>query len=329
MSGQRRPVAADVARAVGVSTTTVSYVFSDTKRHKISPATVEKVLREAERVGFRPNRTAAALRTGKRTMVVAVIPDWEMGPTWSAMLQTLNDHIASRGYALSAVSSEANITPPWGDLTPGAVIPIGDLSPELAELCKDEGIAVVDAGVPRMLHRAGMTGAAALHASGFERLAYLLPAPPFSRAIIDWVHGGVVQYCRENGLIEPLRGRFDPTPEGTARMRAEWLESTAAVDGIVAQTDEIGTFFYLSLRAAGFDTSTIGMVGAGDRPISHLGLSTITSELGLGMARRMAEAATDALARGGTAPVPVIWSEPTVLYRDSLRPPVGPRAASR
>jgi DNA-binding LacI/PurR family transcriptional regulator len=58
------PTLLDVARAAGVSRSTVSYVYNEPER--VSAATRERVLAAAERIGYAgPNRLAASLRRGR------------------------------------------------------------------------------------------------------------------------------------------------------------------------------------------------------------------------------------------------------------------------
>lgn len=70
MSGSDAPTSRDVARAAGVSQTTVSYAL--TGRGNISAATRARVLEVAESIGYRPNLAARSMRT-RRSGRVAVI----------------------------------------------------------------------------------------------------------------------------------------------------------------------------------------------------------------------------------------------------------------
>ena len=70
---QRRVTIVDVARAAGVSASTASRVLNARGGDiRISDATRESVLQAAQRLGYRPNPFAAALRT-QRTGVIGVI----------------------------------------------------------------------------------------------------------------------------------------------------------------------------------------------------------------------------------------------------------------
>jgi LacI family transcriptional regulator len=61
----RRPSIRDVARAAGVSATTVSFVLNDVPDAHIGAATRQRVLSVVERLGYRPNELARGLRRAK------------------------------------------------------------------------------------------------------------------------------------------------------------------------------------------------------------------------------------------------------------------------
>ena len=67
-----RPTLQSVAQAAGVSPATVSLVLRD-KPHAIPAATVARVRDEAERQGYRPNRAAQAMRTGRSGLVLLAL----------------------------------------------------------------------------------------------------------------------------------------------------------------------------------------------------------------------------------------------------------------
>ncbi|GAA3351396.1 LacI family DNA-binding transcriptional regulator [Amorphoplanes nipponensis] len=62
----------DVASAAGVSVSTVSRALTG---GRVSPATRETVLRAAERLGYRPNRAAQGLITGRTGNLGLIVPD--------------------------------------------------------------------------------------------------------------------------------------------------------------------------------------------------------------------------------------------------------------
>lgn len=73
MSDASRVTLSDVAKRAGVSIATVSYVMND--RDGVGERTRENVLRIADELGFRLNRVASGLRTGRTQVLGLVLAD--------------------------------------------------------------------------------------------------------------------------------------------------------------------------------------------------------------------------------------------------------------
>lgn len=71
----RRPTIRDVASAVGVSVTTVSHALND--KGRVDAATRERVRSTADRLGYRPDRTALRLRSGRGGTLALLLPSVE------------------------------------------------------------------------------------------------------------------------------------------------------------------------------------------------------------------------------------------------------------
>ena len=69
----RRATISDVARASGVSTTTVSHVL--TGKRPVAPATRDRVQAAVAQLQYRPSRVARNLRAGSSQMIAVVVPD--------------------------------------------------------------------------------------------------------------------------------------------------------------------------------------------------------------------------------------------------------------
>ena len=65
----------DVAQAAGVHVSTVSRALNPAKRSLISDEVLQVVEAAAQRLGYRPNRAAAALRTGRTHTIGVLVPD--------------------------------------------------------------------------------------------------------------------------------------------------------------------------------------------------------------------------------------------------------------
>lgn len=90
----------DIARRLGVSASLVSRALSGTA-NKIgaSPATVERIVREAQRLRYRRNPMAVALRGGSSHILGVVVMDFA-GPYFGEMLGLLDHMARARGFSL-------------------------------------------------------------------------------------------------------------------------------------------------------------------------------------------------------------------------------------
>ncbi|WP_205752741.1 LacI family DNA-binding transcriptional regulator [Cryptosporangium phraense] len=106
--GKRAATQADVARYAGVSGAVVSYVVHNGPR-PVSPETAARV-REAIRVlGYRPNASAAALRTGSSKLLGLVLPEFD-NSIWADLAVAVSDCANARGYDLITASSGGDVT---------------------------------------------------------------------------------------------------------------------------------------------------------------------------------------------------------------------------
>ncbi|MBB5080387.1 LacI family DNA-binding transcriptional regulator [Nonomuraea endophytica] len=85
----------DVARATGVHVSTVSRSFS--APHLVNPATRDRVLAAADQLGYRPNRAARALTTG-RTMNLGLIVADIANPFFPPLIKAAQSHARSHDY---------------------------------------------------------------------------------------------------------------------------------------------------------------------------------------------------------------------------------------
>src|SRR5215216_4958568 len=87
----------DVARRAGVSTATVSRVFS--QPDVVAAATRRKVLAISDRLGFTPNVASKQFRTRRTHKIVVTVPDIS-NPFFSLILQGIEDAAQREGYAV-------------------------------------------------------------------------------------------------------------------------------------------------------------------------------------------------------------------------------------
>lgn len=98
----------DVARAAGVSRTMVSYVLNNKTEIKIKNSTRQKVLETAQRLGYRINSNARALKTN-RSMCLGVMCRWNLvNERFSRLLESLRKQASKYGYNLIICSDDAD-----------------------------------------------------------------------------------------------------------------------------------------------------------------------------------------------------------------------------
>lgn len=96
---------AEIARLAGVSRTTASYVINGKSRqHRISEATVKRVMAVIEEHGYRVDAQAAALRRGVSRTLGFILPDLE-NTSYARLAKLLEQGARSAGYQLLMVSS--------------------------------------------------------------------------------------------------------------------------------------------------------------------------------------------------------------------------------
>ncbi|MEO5697111.1 MAG: LacI family DNA-binding transcriptional regulator, partial [Burkholderiaceae bacterium] len=95
----------DVAAAAGVHVSTVSRALDPGKRSLISAEVLHAVEQAAKRLGYRPNRSASALRTGRTRTIGVLVPDIT-NAVFPPILQGIEAAAAARGYFVFVANVE-------------------------------------------------------------------------------------------------------------------------------------------------------------------------------------------------------------------------------
>jgi DNA-binding LacI/PurR family transcriptional regulator len=116
-----------VAEAAGVSPSTVSNLLNG-RPHRMLPETRQRVEKAIERLGYRPNRAARQLRTGRTQTVGLVVPSVG-NPFWGAFARHLESAALTEGYHVLLCNSERDpererqyIDELWSDGIRGVVL---------------------------------------------------------------------------------------------------------------------------------------------------------------------------------------------------------------
>jgi LacI family transcriptional regulator, galactose operon repressor len=93
----------EVAKRAGVSIATVSRAINAPE--KVHPRTVQRVRRAIEHLGYRPNLTARALKTGRTNMVGLIVPDL-LYSFFAELARGLSGVLREKGISVVITSSE-------------------------------------------------------------------------------------------------------------------------------------------------------------------------------------------------------------------------------
>jgi DNA-binding LacI/PurR family transcriptional regulator len=283
---------ADVARASGVSRTTVSYVLNATPGASVSDATRRRVLDAAAQLGYAPSAAARTLRRGRSDLVLCVLPDWPVGPAVEAMIDRLADELADRGMSVLVhhVRGERPLTDLLRAVTPHTVVGLAPFDPADVRAMRQAGIGVVstfdevgsdavevtDAAADDPQRRIGLVQAERLAARGCRRLGYAATPDPRVAAFVEGRLSGVREACAALGLEPPLVVEVGlDEPSGSDAVRT-W--ASAGVDGVAAYNDEVALAVLAGTRAAGVSVpDELAIVGVDDIPVAALASPPLTT----------------------------------------------------
>jgi DNA-binding LacI/PurR family transcriptional regulator len=289
----RPPNIREVAEQAGVSTTTVSHVFSG--RRPVASATRDRVLSVAEKVGYRPDLAARGLASGKSTVIALELElaggGILLNPYFSSVLSALSVAALQRGFTFTLLPAN----PPDGrevrtairqDGVAGAIVVDPTISNRWVPALVEDGVRVVCIGrYPGDLetswvdndHRQGMRDAMKhLAANGYERLA-LFSVHEQTSLVID-----LEAAFEECSTALGLRGRPlflpDLTEASAREMAQRLLRSPNRPDAIIGAIDRVAVGVIQAARDAALDVpNDLGVVGLGDTVLAERSIPPLTS----------------------------------------------------
>lgn len=99
------PTLRDVAEVAGVHSATASRALNPATRNLVKPDTARKVIRAAEKLGYKPNPIARSLKTSRSNTVGIVIPDLT-NPLFPPILRGIEDVLAPAGFNAWIVNTD-------------------------------------------------------------------------------------------------------------------------------------------------------------------------------------------------------------------------------
>ncbi len=336
-SGTSGPNIAAVARAAGVSKQTISNALNAPER--LHPATLVRVQRVIEELGYEPNRAARSLRTHvSRQIGYRIDPN---RPNWASavmdeFLHALAESAQDEGYSLLLFTprdTADEMTTYAEMLRTGTVdgfvisgVDHGDERPGLlqrleAPFASFGRVKVNGAGQP-WVDVDGAAGVAAavdhLVARGHEQIAFL-----------GWPAGSVPGECRIAGWRRGLRkhgltsrtalARAENTVDDATAAALRLLDAAVPPTAVVAASDVLALGCFAAARQRGLEVGRdLAVVGFDDSPAAELAAPALTSvrqpldEVG----RSVVQIVVGQLS-GATAPQQGVLLEPSLVVRDS------------
>jgi DNA-binding LacI/PurR family transcriptional regulator len=278
----KRSTSEDVARAAGVSRTTVSFVLNDKPGLSIPEQTRKRVLDAARSLDYRPHASARSLAAGRSDVVLLAIPDLPIGAGISRFVEELAAALAHLGLTLVTHLAGAHGRPlPDVCATVDASVVIGfeAFDPETVQALYRAGASVVlpshpddSDGMPQV----GRLQAEHLISRGHRRLGYALPAHSGLQQMAEGRLQGVTAACADAGLDPPLALTTSLDIPSAAQAVTRWTEES--VTGICAFNDETAIAVLAGIRERGLTApGDLAVIGADDIPTAQLAAPPLTT----------------------------------------------------
>ncbi len=267
----------DVARACGVHVSTVSRTFS--APNLVNPDTRNRVLAAAEQLGYRPNRAARALITGRTSNLGLIVADIT-NPYFPPMIKAaqsqarLHDHHVFVADTDENPAVEEELVRTLATQVDGILL----CSPRMASraleaLAREVPIVVVNRavdGIPAVLMDLASGARQAVgHLAdlGHRQIAYV------GGPAVSWTNRelrrAAVAAAKARGVGLTLLGPFTPNHAGGIAA-AKSLRETAAT-GVFAFNDSVAIGVVEALRDAGMDVpGQISVIGVDDIPQAEI-----------------------------------------------------------
>jgi DNA-binding LacI/PurR family transcriptional regulator len=322
MTSAKRVTSADVARAAGVSRTTVSFVLNDRSGQSIPEETRQRVLDAARRLDYRPHASARALAAGRSDIVLLSVPDLPIGAGISRFIEETATALAGHGLTLVTHLAGAHGRPlpdVCATVNASAVIGFSPFPPDVAESLRRAGAGVVlppDGDQAAAMQPIGRMQGEHLLGRGHRRIGYALPANSGLKAMAEERLTGVTESCRRAGVEPPVA--VPTTLDAGDAARAVRQLADASVTGVCAFNDETAIAVLAGMREHGLVApADIAVIGVDDIPTARLAappLTTIHFDL-RDVGRERAEAVVAALS--GREPAHPTRSTPQLVQRSS------------
>ncbi|MFD4605789.1 LacI family DNA-binding transcriptional regulator [Streptomyces sp. NPDC058464] len=319
----KRTTGVDVARAAGVSPTTVSYVLNDRPGQSIPEETRRRVVEAAQRLNYRPHASARALAAGRSDIVLLTIPDLPIGPSISRFVEELAGSLAGHGLTLVTHLLGAHGRPlldVCATLGPSAVLGLAPFDQDTVQALHRLGATVVlptNVDQPPPWESVGRLQAEHVIQRGHRRIGYALPENSSYRQMAEGRLLGVTNACAAAGIAPPVVVTMDLEITSSTRAVTAWKGQD--VTAVCTFNDETAIVLLAGMREHGLHApDDLAVIGVDDHPMARFAsppLSTVFFDV-LEAGRHRAEAVLAALA-GREGNFPISPTNPQVIARSS------------
>ncbi|WP_119731689.1 LacI family DNA-binding transcriptional regulator [Thermomonospora amylolytica] len=312
----------DVAQASGVHVSTVSRTFS--APHLVNAETRTRVLAVAEQLGYRPNRAARSLTTGRTNNIGLIVADLA-NPFFPPLIKAAQAAARRQDYHLFVADTDENpaeeedLVLAFSKQVDGIVLCSPRLSNKaLEKLAKRVPFVLVNRrirGLTTVVMDVAQGARAAMeHLAGLGHRRVALVSGPSG----SWTSGEIRKAVLETPDLETVViGPNSPTEEGGLAVAAQVAE--AGVTGVLAYNDLVAIGLIEGLGALGVSVpGDISVIGFDDSITGRLYRPKLTTvAMPAGDAGRMA---VDLLVQSMSAATVL---ETHLVVRESTAPPKG------
>jgi len=274
----------DVARASGVHISTVSRTFS--APHLVNPETRNRVLACAERLGYRPNRAARALITGRTHNIGLIVADIA-NPFFPPLIKAAESQARQRDYHIFVADTnedpavEEDLVHALAKQVDGVLLCSPRMSNSLIEqLSREVPLVVINrqvAGLPAVVMDVGQGARLAIeHLTGLGHRDLALLAGPRGSWTSREIRRSATAAARAAEARLTVLGPNAPTEDGGFAM-AEQVRRTGAT-AVLTYNDLMAIGLLEGLDALGLRVpQDISVVGIDDIALSRLTRPKLTT----------------------------------------------------
>ena len=278
----KRITSTDVARAAGVSQTTVSFVLNDKPGHSIPEATRRRILEVARQLDYRPHGSARALAAGRSDVALFSVPDLPVGGAISRFVEELAAALAVHGLTLVTHLAGAHGRPladVCAAVNASVVVGVTSFDDDTVQALYRAGAdLVVPSGVPASAaaNPVGRLQAEYLIGQGHRRIGYAMPAHPGLREMAEERLNGAADACAVAGIDPPAALGMGLEIADAASAVGQW--AAQSVTGVCAFNDETAIAVLAGMRECGLTApADLAVIGVDDIPTARLTAPPLTT----------------------------------------------------